>query len=185
MPEADQEGERYALDQPQQTPGFYLKGSHQLDWGMKNRMARVFDPTSGRILLDETPMENVDVEQWRSRIGLVLQGSPLLYGNILQNIAFGDIKPNVKKAIACAGLTILAEHAKDPVRGQRSRDRAEALLSAMLTGYLTPLGNDDRRPHGMLLHGCYNKNAGWHTDHELIWGDHYLFEALRAWARLR
>src|ERR1700726_2419703 len=51
MPEADKEGERYSLDQPQQTPGFYLKGSHQLDWGMKNRMARVFDPTSGRTVM--------------------------------------------------------------------------------------------------------------------------------------
>jgi unsaturated chondroitin disaccharide hydrolase len=86
-------------------------------------------------------------------------------------------------AIACAGLTILAEHATDPIR-QRSRDRAEALLSAMLTGYLTPLGEGDRRPHGMLLHGCYNKNAGWHTDHELVWGDYYLLEALRVRSRL-
>src|SRR5487761_856423 len=51
MPEADKEGERYFLDQPQQTPGFYLKGSHQLDWGMKNRMARVFDPSSGRTVM--------------------------------------------------------------------------------------------------------------------------------------
>ena len=25
MPEADKEGERYAVDQPQQTPGFFLK----------------------------------------------------------------------------------------------------------------------------------------------------------------
>src|SRR5208282_988376 len=32
MPEVDKEGERYEADRPQQTPGFYLKGSHQLDW---------------------------------------------------------------------------------------------------------------------------------------------------------
>jgi putative autoinducer-2 (AI-2) aldolase len=51
MPEADQEGQRYALDQRQDTPGFYLKGSHQLDWGMKNRLARVFDPASGRTVM--------------------------------------------------------------------------------------------------------------------------------------
>ena len=51
MPEADKEGERYAVDQPQQTPGFFLKGTHQLDWGMKNRMARVFDPVSGRTVM--------------------------------------------------------------------------------------------------------------------------------------
>ena len=51
MPEADQEGQRYALDQRQEAPGFYLKGSHQLDWGMKNRLARVFDPASGRTVM--------------------------------------------------------------------------------------------------------------------------------------
>ena len=44
MPEADKEGERYAADQPQAAPGFFLKGSHQLDWGMKNRLARIFNP---------------------------------------------------------------------------------------------------------------------------------------------
>src|ERR1700722_753147 len=51
MPEADKEGERYPPDKPQQTPGFFLKGTHQLDWGMKNRMARVFAPTSGRTVM--------------------------------------------------------------------------------------------------------------------------------------
>lgn len=99
-------------------------------------------------------------------------------------------RPNVPRdssaaAITCAGLMILAEHAQDPIRRQRSRDRAGALLSAMVTGSLTPLDENDRRPRGMLLHGCYNKNAGWHTDHELVWGDYFLLEALRAWSRLR
>src|SRR5437764_11002599 len=51
MPEADEEGKRYEVGQPQATPGFYLKGSHQLDWGMKNRLARVFDPRSGRTVM--------------------------------------------------------------------------------------------------------------------------------------
>ena len=57
MPEADQEGKRYYADQPQATPGFFLKGSHQLDWGMKNRLARTFNPQSGRTVMlavDET-----------------------------------------------------------------------------------------------------------------------------------
>src|SRR5919201_1731610 len=51
MPEADEEGKRYEVGQPQLAPGFYLKGSHQLDWGMKNRLARVFDPASGRTVM--------------------------------------------------------------------------------------------------------------------------------------
>jgi putative autoinducer-2 (AI-2) aldolase len=51
MPEADIEGARYQADRPQATPGFFLKGSHQLDWGMKNRLARVFDPQTGRTVM--------------------------------------------------------------------------------------------------------------------------------------
>jgi putative autoinducer-2 (AI-2) aldolase len=51
MPEADNEGARFFLDQAQGTPGFFLKGSHQLDWGMKNRLARVFNPTTGRTVM--------------------------------------------------------------------------------------------------------------------------------------
>src|ERR1700716_4037544 len=51
MPEADIEGARYQADRPQQAPGFFLKGSHQLDWGMKNRLARVFSPQSGRTVM--------------------------------------------------------------------------------------------------------------------------------------
>ena len=51
MPEADKEGERYQAHTPQQAPGFFLKGSHQLDWGMKNRLARTFNPASGRTVM--------------------------------------------------------------------------------------------------------------------------------------
>jgi 3-hydroxy-5-phosphonooxypentane-2,4-dione thiolase len=51
MPEADVEGARYQADRPQAAPGFFLKGSHQLDWGMKNRLARVFDPRTGRTVM--------------------------------------------------------------------------------------------------------------------------------------
>ena len=51
MPEADKEGERYHADRPQQAPGFFLKGSHQLDWGMKNRLSRTFNPASGRTVM--------------------------------------------------------------------------------------------------------------------------------------
>ena len=51
MPEADREGARYQAGTPQATPGFFLKGSHQLDWGMKNRLARTFNPRSGRTVM--------------------------------------------------------------------------------------------------------------------------------------
>jgi len=51
MPEVDKEGQRYQADTPQQAPRFFLKGAHQLDWGMKNRLARTFNAQSGRTVM--------------------------------------------------------------------------------------------------------------------------------------
>ena len=53
MPDADdvQEGTSYHHSVTPDTKGFFLKGSNSLDWGMKNRLARIFNPTSGRTLM--------------------------------------------------------------------------------------------------------------------------------------
>jgi 3-hydroxy-5-phosphonooxypentane-2,4-dione thiolase len=39
------------LDVPPQSTPFFLKGSHSLDWGMQNRLARIFNPDSGRTVM--------------------------------------------------------------------------------------------------------------------------------------
>ena len=53
MPDLDdlKEGKKYYTDIPQKTDGFFLKGSNSLDWGMKNRLARIFNPHSGRTVM--------------------------------------------------------------------------------------------------------------------------------------
>jgi 3-hydroxy-5-phosphonooxypentane-2,4-dione thiolase len=53
MPDVDElkEGKKYYTDVPQQTEGFFLKGSNSLDWGMKNRLSRIFNPKSGRTVM--------------------------------------------------------------------------------------------------------------------------------------
>ena len=53
MPELDTSAKtkEYHLDTPQQNCGYFLKGSGSYDWGMKNRLARIFDPTSGRTVM--------------------------------------------------------------------------------------------------------------------------------------
>lgn len=53
MPEADESGEakNFYAAVPQQAEKFYLKGSQSLDWGMKNRLARIFNPLSGRTVM--------------------------------------------------------------------------------------------------------------------------------------
>lgn len=46
-----QDGKNYYLDKPQQSAIFRLKGSNALDWGMKNRLARIFEPDDGRTVM--------------------------------------------------------------------------------------------------------------------------------------
>jgi putative autoinducer-2 (AI-2) aldolase len=51
MPEADKEGRDFSLEQAAATEGFFLKGSNSLDWGMKNRLSRIFNPETGRTVM--------------------------------------------------------------------------------------------------------------------------------------
>lgn len=64
------------------------------------------------------------------------------------------------------------------------RDATGRALAALIRNHLTPIGPDDRRPPGMLVHGCYNLYTGEAPDHELIWGDYFLLEALARWQEL-
>jgi putative autoinducer-2 (AI-2) aldolase len=49
--DSQQESKTYHLDTPQKNQAFYLKGSGALDWGMQNRLARIFRPESGRTVM--------------------------------------------------------------------------------------------------------------------------------------
>jgi putative autoinducer-2 (AI-2) aldolase len=52
VPEADaRDDKQFHADVPQKTEGFFLKGSNALDWGLKNRLSKIFDPTSGRTVM--------------------------------------------------------------------------------------------------------------------------------------
>ncbi|MFK5923780.1 MAG: 3-hydroxy-5-phosphonooxypentane-2,4-dione thiolase [Verrucomicrobiota bacterium] len=48
---ADKQDKEYFASTPQETPGFFLKGSHQYDWGLKNRLSKVFNPKTGRTIM--------------------------------------------------------------------------------------------------------------------------------------
>src|SRR4030066_2473345 len=73
MPDADgiKDAKMFYCDMQQETQGFFLKGSNSLDWGMKNRLARIFNPVSGRTVMlaidhgyfqgPTTGLERVDV----------------------------------------------------------------------------------------------------------------------------
>ena len=67
-----QQAKYYHHDVPQKNAAFYLKGSGAYDWGMQNRLARVFSPVSGRTVMlaidhgyflgPTTGLERVDVD---------------------------------------------------------------------------------------------------------------------------
>ncbi len=49
--EAVKEGKQFHVQVPVDTHGFFLKGASALDWGMKNRLSRIFNPQSGRTVM--------------------------------------------------------------------------------------------------------------------------------------
>jgi len=73
MAEADysKKEKNYYTDVPQKSEAFFLKGSNAYDWGMKNRLARIFNPKSGKTVMlafdhgyfqgPTTGLERVDV----------------------------------------------------------------------------------------------------------------------------
>jgi putative autoinducer-2 (AI-2) aldolase len=53
MADQDESGapREFHADVPQATEGFFLKGAAHQDWGMKNRLASIFDPRTGRTVM--------------------------------------------------------------------------------------------------------------------------------------
>lgn len=53
MAEADssQKEKQFHVDVPARSQAFFLKGSNEYDWGLKNRLASIFNPTSGRTVM--------------------------------------------------------------------------------------------------------------------------------------
>lgn len=52
MPEAEnKETKNFRPEIPMKTEGFFLRGSASLDWGMKNRLSRIFNPKTGRTVM--------------------------------------------------------------------------------------------------------------------------------------
>ena len=53
MPDVDdlKDTKNFHLGVPCKQEAFFLKGANALDWGMQNRLARIFNPASGRTLM--------------------------------------------------------------------------------------------------------------------------------------
>ncbi len=121
MPEVDKEGKDFCLKVPAKNDGFFLKGSNSLDWGMKNRLARIFNPESGRTVMlaidhgyfqgPTTGLERIDVK--------VLPFAP--YADTLmltRGILRSQVPPSYIKSIvlrASGGPSILKELSNEQI----------------------------------------------------------------------
>jgi putative autoinducer-2 (AI-2) aldolase len=109
------EGRDFGLGEPVQTEGFFLKGCSNLDWGMKDRLGRIFRPDTGRTVMlafdhgfimgPTSGLERIDLN-----IVPIAQYADCLMG--ARGIIRSSIPPSLGKAICLrsdAGSSILTE----------------------------------------------------------------------------
>ncbi len=115
------QSKRFYADVPQKTEGFFLKGSNAYDWGMKNRLARIFNPESGNTVMlafdhgyfqgPTTGLERVDL----SINPLVPHADTLM---LTRGILRSIIPPATEKSIvlrASGGPSILKELSNEEI----------------------------------------------------------------------
>ncbi|MBN1444801.1 MAG: 3-hydroxy-5-phosphonooxypentane-2,4-dione thiolase [Candidatus Omnitrophica bacterium] len=123
MPEADvnREEKNFYENIKMKTPGFFLKGSNSLDWGMKNRLARIFDPGTGRTVMlaidhgyfqgPTTGLERIDL----NIVPLIPYADALM---LTRGILRTTIPPSSGKAVvmrASGGPSILKELSNEEI----------------------------------------------------------------------
>ncbi|MDJ0726423.1 MAG: ABC transporter ATP-binding protein, partial [Prochloraceae cyanobacterium] len=74
-------------------------------------LSRFYDPTRGKILIDNIPLKNLDLEAWRKQIAVVFQDFSRYSLTIGENIALGNLleKDNLKKIEIAAKKSGIAD----------------------------------------------------------------------------
>ena len=62
------------------------------------------EPVSGRVLIDGTPLADVDLSQWRSKIGYIPQENILFNDSVRENITLGDSAISDERVMAALKL---------------------------------------------------------------------------------
>jgi putative autoinducer-2 (AI-2) aldolase len=124
MPEADTAAKaekEFYVNVPQESRAFFLKGSNAHDWGMNNRLARIFNPKSGKAVMlafdhgyfqgPTTGLERVDI----SILPLAPYADALM---LTRGILRSVIPPESRNAIvmrASGGPSILKELSNEQI----------------------------------------------------------------------
>ncbi|WP_417381629.1 ABC transporter ATP-binding protein [Gimesia sp.] len=85
-----------------------------------NLVARFYDPTSGRVLLDGRNLIDLDVESYRNHIGVVEQDVFLFDGSIAENIGYGDRKATIEQIQYAAKIANADEFIRTLPNGYRT-----------------------------------------------------------------
>ncbi len=88
-------------------------------------IARFYDPTQGRVLIDGCDVREYQLDALRGQIGFVLQDTVLFYGSVRENIAYGRPEATEEEIIEAAKLAHAHEfiakmpHGYDTLVGER------------------------------------------------------------------
>jgi len=115
------DGKNFGIGTPQTHSAFFLKGSGALDWGMQSRLARIFNPSSGRTVMlafdhgyfqgPTTGLERIDIN-----IAPLFSHADVLM--CTRGILRSVVPPAVNKPVvlrASGGNSILAELSNETV----------------------------------------------------------------------
>ncbi len=94
-----------------------------------NLLERFFDPTQGEILIDETPIREIDLKELRANIGLVTQDVFLFSDTLERNIWAGDFKKSPEGVVSAAKSANAHEFINRTPEGYQNRvgDRGNLL----------------------------------------------------------
>jgi ATP-binding cassette, subfamily B, bacterial CvaB/MchF/RaxB len=65
-------------------------------------LAGLIQPSHGKILIDGEPLGRIGIENYRARIGVVMQDDQLFAGSITDNISFFSERPDHERIVQCA-----------------------------------------------------------------------------------
>ena len=123
MPDMDEikEGKNYYTDIPQEAERFFLKGSNALEWGMQNRLSRIFNPQTGRTVMlavdhgyfqgPTTGLERIDI----NILPLVQYADTLmLTRGILRSVVPSSVSQSIVLRVS-GGTSILKELSNEEI----------------------------------------------------------------------
>ncbi|TFH37713.1 MAG: ABC transporter ATP-binding protein [Anaerolineales bacterium] len=82
-----------------------------------NLLARFYDPTEGRVLVDDIDLKAIDLAFLRRQIGMVFQDSRLFATTVRENIAFGRPDASEEAILGAARDAQVSEFLKDLPQG--------------------------------------------------------------------